>query len=97
MRGVIALVSPTGCIFLFDTNDTEQKPGASLSSRVIVFGFSLCALLDFAWSMFQGRSVVASVIRAILGLFGTGWYLLTMWASSHNNPDDLNEPARWVP
>lgn len=56
--------------------------------------FSLCALADFAWSMFRVRSVVESVISAILGLVGTGWYLLAMRASSHNDP---NEPARWVP
>ena len=59
--------------------------------------FSLCALADFAWSIFDGRSIAESVISAILGLVGTGWYLLAMWASSHNNPDDPNELARWVP
>ena len=38
-----------------------------------------------------------SALSAILGLFGTGWYLLTIWASFHNDADDPIEPARWVP
>jgi hypothetical protein len=78
-------------------NDTKQQRGRSFSSRGVVLVFSSCALADFAWSMFDGRSLAESVISAILGLVGTGWYLLAMWASSHNNPDDPNEPARWVP
>jgi hypothetical protein len=78
-------------------NDTKQQRGRGFSSRGVVLVFSLCALADFAWSMFDGRSLAESVISAILGLVGTGWYLLAMWASSHNNPDDPNEPARWVP
>jgi hypothetical protein len=78
-------------------NDTNQQLGRSFTSRGVVLVFSLCALADFAWSMFDGRSVAESVISAILGLVGTGWYLLAMWASSHNNPHDPNEPARWVP
>jgi hypothetical protein len=78
-------------------NDTKQQRGRSSSRRGVVLVFSMCALADFAWSMFDGRSLAESVISAILGLVGTGWYLLAMWASSHNNPDDPNEPARWVP
>jgi len=78
-------------------NDSKQQCCRSVSRRGAVLVFSLCALADFAWSMFDGRSVAESVISAILGLVGTGWYLLAMWASSHNNPDDPNEPARWVP
>ena len=78
-------------------NDTKQQRGRSFSSRGVVFVFSLCALADFAWSMFDGRSIAESVISAILGLVGMGWYVLAMWASSHNDPDDPNEPACWVP
>jgi len=78
-------------------NDTKQQRGRSFSSRGVVLVFSLCALADFAWSRFDGRSVAESIISAILGLVGTGWYLLAMWPSSHNNPDHSNEPARWVP
>jgi hypothetical protein len=79
-------------------NDTkQQRSGRFITSRGILLVFSLSALADFLWSLLGRRSVVESVISAILGLFGTGWYLLAMWASSHNNPDDPNEPARWVP
>ena len=78
-------------------NDPKQQRGLRLSGRGILLVFSLCALADFAWSKFTGRSVAESLISAILGLIGTGWYLLAMWASSHNDPDDPNEPARWVP
>jgi hypothetical protein len=79
-------------------NETQNPTGRTfMSSRSILFVFSLCALVDFAWSMLERRSVVESAISAILGLFGTGWYLLTIWASSHNDPDDPIEPARWVP
>lgn len=78
-------------------NDSKQQRSRSFGSRGVVLVFSLCALADFAWAMFDGRSVAESVISATLGLFGTGWYLLVMWASSHNDPEDPNEPARWVP
>jgi len=82
----------TGYIISFDMKDTKQQRG-SFSKRGVLLVFSLCALADFAWSMLDGRSAVESVISAILGLFGTVCYLLTIWASSHNDP---NEPARWV-
>ena len=59
--------------------------------------FSLCALADFAWSMLDRRFIAESVISAILGLVGTGWLLLATWAPSHEDADDPNEPARWVP
>jgi hypothetical protein len=78
-------------------NDTKQQRDSSLTSKGVLLLFSLCALADFAWSMFARRSVAESVISAVLGLFGTGWYLLAMWASSQNDPDDPNEAARWVP
>jgi hypothetical protein len=78
-------------------NNTKQQRGGSFSSKGVLLLFSLCALADFGWSLLSQRSVIESVISALLGLLGTGWYLLTMWASSHNNPNDPNEPARWVP
>jgi hypothetical protein len=91
------LVSPVDWVHnLLDINDTKQQGGRSFSSRGVVLVL-VVALADFAWSMFDGRSVAESLISAILGLVGTGWYLLAMCASSHNNPDDPNEPARWVP
>jgi len=64
-------------------NDIRQRSG-SFSSKGVVLVFSLCAFADFAWSMLDGRSVAESVSSAILGLVGTGWYLLTMRASSEN-------------
>ena len=78
-------------------NDTKQQRGYGFGKRGVLLVFSLCALPDFAWSMFDKHSFAESVVSAVLGLFGTGWYLLAMWASSQNNPDDPNEPARWVP
>ena len=79
-------------------NETKQQTGgAFISSRGVLLVFSLSALADFLWSLLDKRSVVESIISAVLGLFGTGWYLLIMWASSHNAPDNPNEPARWVP
>ncbi|HXW93822.1 MAG TPA: hypothetical protein VEK33_24945 [Terriglobales bacterium] len=78
-------------------NDPKRQRSRSFGGRGVVLVFSLCALADFAWSLFDGRSVAESVISAALGLFGTGWCLLAMWASSQNDPDDPNEPARWVP
>jgi len=59
--------------------------------------FSLCALFDFGWALFEKRSVVEATISAILGLFGTGFYLLIFWAAKDNDPDDPNWPARFVP
>ena len=78
-------------------SDTKLRRGRWLTGKVVLLVFSVCALLDFAWSMFGKRSLAESIISAGLGLFGTGWYLLAMWASSQNDPDDPNEPARWVP
>jgi hypothetical protein len=78
-------------------NDSEQQRSLKLSSRGVLLVCSVSALVYFAWSMFEGRSLTESVISGMLGLFGAGWYLLAMWASSKNDPDDPNEPARWVP
>jgi hypothetical protein len=51
----------------------ESKPqsGRWLTGRVVLLVFSLSALADSAWSMFDGRSVAESVTAAILGLAGT--------------------------
>jgi hypothetical protein len=93
-----AALRPTPLIPQSVENETKQRPGgAFISSGGVLFVFSLSALADFFWSLLDKRSVVESVISAVLGLFGTGWYLLIMWASSHNDPDNPNEPARWVP
>jgi hypothetical protein len=73
-------------------NEEKQQRAGSFNSRNVLLVFSICALADFGWSMLDRRSVVESLISAILGLLGTGWYLLTMWASSLNNPNDPNEP-----
>jgi|1186.fasta_scaffold234571_2 hypothetical protein len=79
-------------------NETQQRrDGTFISSRGVLLVFSLSALADFLWSLLGKRSVVESVISAVLGLFGTGWYLLIMWAASHNDSEDPIEPARWVP
>jgi hypothetical protein len=77
-------------------NDDPHR-SRTFSSRAVVLVFSFCALADFAWSMLRGRSVMESVGSAILGLVGTGWYFLTMWTSSKNDPDDPSGPARLVP
>ncbi len=77
-------------------NDIRQRSRA-FSSKGVVLVFSLCAFADFAWSLLRGRSVAESVGSAILGLVGTGWYLLAMRASSKNDSDDPSGPARLVP
>jgi hypothetical protein len=66
---------------------------AALAVEALCLCSRCAALADFAWSMFDGRSVTESLISLILGLVGTGWYVLAMWASSHNDPDDPNEPT----
>ncbi len=77
-------------------NDIRQRSG-SFSSKGVALVFSVCAFADFAWSMLRGRSVAESVSSAILGLVGTGWYLLTMRAASKNDSDDPSGPAQLVP
>lgn len=59
--------------------------------------FSLCALVDFVWALLEKRSLAEAIISAVLGLFGTGWYLFIYWAAEKNDPDDPNWPARMVP
>ncbi len=70
----------------------NQQRGRAFTTRTLVLVFSLCAVIDFAWSMFKRHSIAESVISAVLGLFGTASYLFIMWGSSHNDPDD-----RWIP
>ena len=76
-------------------NDIRQRSG-SFSSKGVALVFSVCESY-FAWSMLRGRSVAESVSSAILGLVGTGWYLLTMRAASKNDSDDPSGPAQLVP
>ena len=79
-------------------NETKQQKGRTFSSRGVLLVFSLSALADFLWSLLNKRSIVESVISAVLGLFGTAWYLLLIiWAASRNDPNSPSEPARWVP
>jgi hypothetical protein len=59
--------------------------------------FSLCALFDFVWALLAKRSVAEAAISAVLGLFGTAFYLLIFWSAKDNDPDDPNWPARFVP
>lgn len=59
--------------------------------------FSLCALADFAWALLEKRSLAEAASSAILGLFGTAWYLLIFWAAEKNDSDYPNWPARLVP
>jgi hypothetical protein len=46
--------------------------------RGIVLVFALCALTDFVWSYVKGRSIIEAVVSAVLGLFGTAWYLFLL-------------------
>jgi hypothetical protein len=71
-------------------NDTKQQRGRSFSSRGVVLVFFLCLCVHWPISLARcfivyGRSVIESAISAILGLVGTGWYLLAMWSPSHND------------
>jgi|tagenome__1003787_1003787.scaffolds.fasta_scaffold20530245_2 hypothetical protein len=75
----------------------KQQRGGTFTSRDALHVFSFCALAAFVFSLLEKRSVVESVISAVLSLFGTGWYLFIVWAASHNDADDPIEPARWVP
>ena len=79
-------------------NETKQQRSRTfISSRGVLLVFSLSALADFLWSLLDKRSIVESVISAVLSLFGTAWYLVIMWAAVHPDPDSPSEPARWVP
>lgn len=40
--------------------------------------FSLCALFDFVWSYVTQRSIAESAFCAVLGLFGTAWYVFLL-------------------
>jgi hypothetical protein len=67
------------------------------TGTVVLLVFSIGALFDFGWAPLEKRSVVEATISAVLGLFGTGYYLLIFWAARKNDPDDPNWPARFVP
>jgi hypothetical protein len=79
------------------TTDAEHRRRQTISGRSVVLVFALCALADFVWSLLDRRSMMESATSAVLGLFGTAWYVIGFWASLQNDPDDPAEPARWVP
>jgi hypothetical protein len=74
-----------------------EKP--SDLARGVLLVFSLCALADFLWALLEKRSLAEAIISAVLGLFGTAWYLFMYWVAEKmkNDPDDPNWPARMVP
>jgi hypothetical protein len=78
-------------------NGTKQQRGRRFGGRGLLLVFSLCALADFVWTLLQERSLAEAIISAVLGLFGTAWYLVIYWAAEKNDPDDPNWPARMVP
>ena len=67
------------------------------ASDGVLLAFSLCALFDFVWALLAKRSFAEAAISAVLGLFGTCFYLFLFWAAKDNDPDDPNWPARFVP
>ena len=77
--------------------DAKGQRGRGFTGRGVLLVFSLCALADFVWALLEKRSVAEAAISAVLGLFGTAWFLLIYWAAEKNNPDDPNWPARMVP
>jgi len=76
---------------------TWKRSAASDTSRGVWLVFSLCALFDFVWALSAKRSVAEAAISAVLGLFGTAFYLLIFWAAKDNDSDEPNWPARFVP
>jgi len=80
---------------------TNQQRRRGFGSRGVLLVFSICALADFVWTLLEKRSVAEAAVSAVLGLFGTGFYLLMYWgaekAAEKNDPDDPNWPARMVP
>jgi hypothetical protein len=87
----------TGCI-IFDMGDIKAKRARRFTGRGVLLVFSICALADFVWALLEKRSLAEAAISAVLGLFGTGLYLLMYWAADDkNDPDDPNWPARMVP
>ncbi|HZP63818.1 MAG TPA: hypothetical protein VFB28_10425 [Terriglobales bacterium] len=78
-------------------SDTTGNRRRSLTGRVVLLVFSVCALGDFVWALLQKRSLTEAVVSAVLGLFGTAFYLIMYWAAGKNDPDDPNWPARMAP
>jgi membrane associated rhomboid family serine protease len=66
--------SLTGSIMPVSRMTTE-----SISGKTILLIFVLCAAADFLWGYFNGHTLGAAVIAAILGLFGTAFYVF--WLS----------------
>ena len=78
-------------------SDTKTQRRRGLSGKNILLVFSLCALFDFVRTLLAKRSFAEAVISAVLGLFGTAFYLFILWAAKDNDADDLKWPARFVP
>jgi hypothetical protein len=76
---------------------TKAQRSRILRGRGVLLVFSVCALADFVWALFEKRSLAEAAISAVLGLFGTALYLFIYWAAEKNDPDDPNWPARMVP
>jgi hypothetical protein len=56
-----------------------------INRRAVLLIFLGCALCDFLWGYIGQHAILAGVIGAILGLFGTTWYLLFYWISGKGN------------
>jgi hypothetical protein len=39
-----------------------------ITGKVVLLGFTLCAVVDFVLGFFKGRSVLAGIIAVVLGL-----------------------------
>jgi hypothetical protein len=57
------------------------------SAAIVVIVFLLCAVGDFIWGYVHQRSVFGALVCAILGLFGTAFYMAIIWSSR-----DKDEP-----
>jgi hypothetical protein len=58
------------------------------TAKGVLLLFALCAVFDFLWGYFRGRSLPAGVISVVGGLFSTALFaLLFMWwrKSEHNS------------
>jgi hypothetical protein len=67
--------------------------------RVLLMVFSLGALCDFVWSYVRRRSIAEGAISAVLGLFGTAWYVLLLQPGWKDTPKSLasrDEPGRQI-
>lgn len=78
------------------------KDDTTLTAAILLI-FSLCAIGDFVWNYVKGRSIAEGAVSAVLGLFGTAWYVFLFLGSrkdkaeSDNSSDDPRQMGRWVP